>query len=202
MAFLGIVREILSMPAPYRIEGYVIVSANGMIADDSAVMPEALKIEADHRFLERELDRVDAVVHGRNSHEGQPNSPRRPRLLVTRTVGGISPHPDQPNTLLWNPAGARFDEACRVLGRGAGTIAVLGGADVYCLFLDIGYDAFHVCRANKVTIKDGLPVFPQMRFGLSPEDVLRQYGLEPGPMQLLDDANDLSLVSWTRKTST
>ena len=82
------------MSVPYRIEGYVITCGGGMIADASAVMPEALKIEADHRFLERELDRFDVLVHGRHSHEGQPNSPRRRRLVVTRKIPTITPDPD------------------------------------------------------------------------------------------------------------
>jgi hypothetical protein len=187
------------MPAPYRIEGYVIVSCDGMIADASAVMPDELKIEADHRFLERELDRFDAVVHGRHSHEGQPNSPRRPRLVVTRKIAAIAPNPDRPKSVLWNPAGASFEEACGALDLADGAVAILGGTRIYDLFLDIGYDAFHVCRAGKVKLLGGTPVFSRVCDICSPEDVLAEFGLEPGPRQVLDAASQLSLVTWTRK---
>lgn len=187
------------MPSPYRIAGYAIISSDGMIADASAVMPDALKIEADKQFFMRELDQVDAVVHGRHSHECQPNSPGRRRLVMTRKVTRTAPDPDQPNSLLWNPAGAPFDEACRALGLATGTVAVLGGTEAFDLFLDIGYDVFHLSRADKVKLPGGAPVFSQVRSGRSPEDVLALSGLDPGPPQALDDANAVSLVSWTRK---
>jgi hypothetical protein len=40
-----------------------------------------------------------------------------------------------------------------------------------------------------------VPVFCQGRFGQSPEDVLRDAGLQPAESQWLDD--DVSLVKWT-----
>src|SRR5580700_3903068 len=61
-----------SMRGPFRIEGYAIISADGMIADAAGLMPDSLKIEADQRFYEDALDRVTVVAHGRLSHEGQP----------------------------------------------------------------------------------------------------------------------------------
>ena len=42
-----------------RIEGYVIVSANGMLADANGTMPDALKFKGDQDFFESALDRVD-----------------------------------------------------------------------------------------------------------------------------------------------
>lgn len=61
---------------PLRIEGYVIVSADGMLANADGVMPDALKFEGDKRFFSAALYRVELIVHGRNSHEHQPNSAR------------------------------------------------------------------------------------------------------------------------------
>jgi dihydrofolate reductase len=188
------------MLAPYRTIGYAIVSSDGMIADAGGIMPDSLKIEADQQNFARALDSVDAVVHGRHSHEGQPTSPRRRRLVATRKVAAIAHDPDHPNSLLWNPVGASFDEACRALGLATGTVAVLGGTGVFDMFLDTGYDAFHLSRAGKVKLPGGTPVFSQVRFGRSPEDVLTQFGLEPGPIRVLDEVNAVSLVSWTRKT--
>jgi hypothetical protein len=189
------------MSSPYRIEGYVITCGGGMIADASAVMPETLKIEADHRFLERELDRFDVLVHGRHSHEGQPNSPRRRRLVVTRKVRTIAPDPERPKSLLWNPAGAPFKEALGALALAAGAVAVLGGTHVYDMFLEIGYDAFHMSRAGKARLPGGTPVFSSVKSGRSPDEILAQFGLKPGPTEILDEANELSLVTWTRKAA-
>jgi hypothetical protein len=186
------------MFAPYRFEGYAIVSSDGMIADADGAFPEALVFKADQRFLERELDHVDAVIHGRHSHEGHANSPARRRLVLTRKVEAFAPDPHQRKCMLWNPAGASVDEACCALGRAAGTIAILGGPDVYGLFLEIGYHVFHLCRAGKVKLPGGVPVFSQVRDGRTPEDVLRRAGLHPGPTRVLDEANALTLVTWTR----
>ena len=54
------------MPA-LRIEGYVIVSADGMLADASGVMPDVLKFAGDKHFFTAALDRAVLIVHGRNS---------------------------------------------------------------------------------------------------------------------------------------
>ena len=110
------------MRGHFRIEAYAIVSADGMIADATGLMPASLKLEADQRFLDRSLDRADLIVHGRLSFEDQPNSPRRRRLILTRRVTGVAPDPDNPNARLWNPAGATFEEACAAVGvnRGRG----------------------------------------------------------------------------------
>ena len=74
-----------------RIEGYVIVSADGMLANAARVMPDELKFEVDKQFFTAALDRADVIVHGRNSYEDQPNSPRRKRIVVTRKIGSIAP---------------------------------------------------------------------------------------------------------------
>src|SRR5690242_8954112 len=104
------------MPGAFRTEGFAIVSIDGMLADRARHMPDALKVDADQRFFAESLDNVDLVVHGRHSYEGQPNSPRRRRLILTRRVSRIEAHPENPLARLWNPAGASFSEACAALG--------------------------------------------------------------------------------------
>ena len=94
-----------------RIEGWAIVSEDGMLAGANHVMPASLKFDADQRFFEAGLDGVDVVVHGRHSHEGQPNSDKRKRLVLTRRTASLAPDPAHPHSLLWNPAGVSFDEA-------------------------------------------------------------------------------------------
>jgi dihydrofolate reductase len=186
---------------PYRIEGYAIISSDGMIADATSAFPAALIFDADKQYYERELDRVDAVIQGRNSHESQQNSPRRRRLVLTRKIVALAPDPDRPNSFLWNPVGASLDDACAALGLAAGTLGIVGGTEVFDLFLNVGYDSFHLSRADKVKLPGGPPVFSQVRLGRSPEDVLAEFGLEPGPRQVLDEASQLSLVTWTRKAT-
>ena len=183
----------------YRIEGYAIVSSDGRIADAEGMMPDTLKFEADQRFFERAMDEVDAVLHGRRSHEGHPNSHIRRRIVLTRKIAAIAPDPDNPNCLLWNADGAPFEKACAALGLQSGVIAVLGGPEAYGMFLDIGYDAFHLTRAGKVKLPGGMPVFSQTRGDQSPEDVMAQFGLAPGRAQILDDVNAVTVVSWRPK---
>ena len=181
---------------PARIEGYAIISADGMLADAAGVMPPSLKIEADQRFFHGSLDKADAVAHGRHSHEGGPNAPKRPRLIVTRRIPAIARHPDNPKAVLWNPAGGGFEDAWEMLGVDGGLLAVIGGTDIFGIFLDIGYDAFHLTRADHVRLPGGRPVFPQVPAS-TPEDVLRSRGYQPGPARLLDAEKDVELVTWT-----
>lgn len=188
------------MVGALRIEGFAIVSADGMLADSVGHMPDALKIEADQRFFETSLDRVAAAVHGRHSYEGQPNSPRRRRLILTRRVSGIEPDPENPMARLWNPAGASFAGACAALGVESGTVAIIGGTEVFGLFLDIGYDAFHLSRANRVRLPGGRPLFPQVPVE-TPEQVLTNHGFRPGERRVLDAPADSFLVTWTRGAS-
>ena len=183
------------MHEPSRIEGYAITCLDGAIADATGLMPDSLKLEADQRFFEKALDRAAVVVHGRMSHEGQPNSPKRRRLLLTRRVKALAPAPENSNARLWNPAGASLEEACAAVGCRAGTVAVLGGPEAYSLFLEIGYDRFYLSRAEKVRLRNGLPLFPRARFGGSPEKVLSGAGLKAGKSRRI--GKDVSLVEWT-----
>src|SRR3984957_11204513 len=107
-----------------RIEGYVIVSADGMLANADRVMPVELKFEGDKQFFTAALDRADLIVHGRHSHEGQPNSPRRKRIILPRRTGSIAPDPSNPRAPRWNPAGASFEAACDCAGLRSGRIAI------------------------------------------------------------------------------
>jgi hypothetical protein len=184
------------MIGAYRIEAYVIVSADGMLADASGVQPASLQFEADRRHFENGLDHADAVVNGRSSQEGHSNAMSRRRLVLTRQVAGLAPDPDNPKARLWNPAGASFEAACAALGLSSGTIAVIGGPHVYTLFLKLGYDCFHLSRAVKVRLPGGLPVFSRERFGGDPDATLSGAGLKPSPTIWLEDG--LTLTDWMR----
>jgi hypothetical protein len=103
----------IPMSRPCRIEGYAIVSEDGMLANAAGIMPDSLKFAADRRFFERGLDRVDVVVHGRHSHERQPHSHLRRRLILTRQIPAIAADPSNEKALFWNPAGASLEQALR-----------------------------------------------------------------------------------------
>jgi dihydrofolate reductase len=184
------------MPRPRRIEGYAIVSADGMLANAAGIIPAELKFDADQRFFEQGLDGVDAVVHGRHSHERQPRSHLRRRLILTRQVPALAADPSDEKALLWNPAGASFEQAWAALGVPNGSLAVIGGTDVFGMFLP-RYDVFHLTRAPDVWLPGGRPVFPQVP-QRTPEEVLASHGLKPGPVQVLDAANGVTVVSWHR----
>lgn len=179
-----------------RIDGYVIVSADGMLANAARMMPDELKFEGDKQFFNAALDRADLIVHGRNSYEDQPNSPQRKRIIVTRRIGAIAADPSNPKAVLWNPAGASFEAACDAAGVRSGTIAVIGGPDVFEMFMDI-YDTFWLSQAPRVRLPDGEPCFPGVP-AHSPEQVLAARGLKAGEARILDRADDVRVTPWRR----
>ncbi len=179
-----------------RIEGYVIVSADGKLANADHVMPDELKFEADQEFFTAALDRADLIVHGRHSHEGQPSSPRRKRLVLTRTVATLAPDPSNPKATLWNPAGASFEAACDRAGLRSGMVAIIGGPDVFGMFMD-RYHVFWLSEAPRVRLPDGEPCFPGVPEH-SPQEILAAHGLTAGDAQILDGANGVSVTPWRR----
>ncbi len=180
-----------------RIEGYAIVSADGMIADANGVMPDSLRYDADQQFLQSSLDCAAVVIHGRHSAEAGPHAAQRKRLIVTRQIAAVAPNSENASALLWNPSGATLEQALEAIGAIAGTIAVIGGPDVFGMFLPL-YDVFDLSRAERVTIPGGLPVFPEVGPNAAPEDVLARHGLKPGPRRDLDASAGVTVVTWTR----
>ena len=183
-----------------RIEGYVIVSADGMLANAAHVMPDELKFEGDKQFFTAALDRADLIVHGRHSYEDQPNSARRRRIIVTRRIGAIAPDPSNPKATLWNPAGASFEAACDFAGVRSGRVAIIGGPDVFAMFMD-RYDTFWLSLAPRVRLPGGEPCFPGVP-ERSPQQILAAHGLRAGEPQLLDRADEVSVSPWRRVDQT
>ena len=186
------------MARPDRIVGLAVVSTDGMIANAAGVQPQSLKIEADQRFFHATLDAATALVHGRNSAEGGPNMGRHRRLILTREVPALARDPNNDKAVRWNPSGASLEEAWAALGLpSGGVLAVIGGTQPFGLFLDIGYDVFHLSRAGLAHLPGGRPVFPGIP-PQSPEQLLAQHGLKPQPATVLDQAAGLSLTTWQR----
>lgn len=179
-----------------KIEGYVIASADGMLADAAGVMPKSLKFRGDQAFLFAGLGLADLIVHGRNSGEQDDGAKRRRRLIVTRTVGSLAGDYDNPRATLWNPAGASFDEACAMAGIKHGTAAVLGGPQVFALFFD-RFDTFFLSQASNVTLPGGQGCFsgvPQK----TPQDILAAHGLVAGAPRVLDAKHEVHVTPWMR----
>ncbi len=179
-----------------RIEGYVIVSADGMLADATGEMPQSLKFPADQKFFETALDAAALIVHGRNSFEDQPRSALRTRLILTHKVAALAADPENPKATLWNPAGASFDDACRRAGVASGVAAIIGGPDVFGMFMD-RYDAFWLSQAHGLKIPDGQGGFPGVP-QKTPQDILIQHGLTVAEVRKLDPAHDVDVTVWRR----
>jgi hypothetical protein len=180
-----------------RIEGFAIVSRDGMLAAADGYMPNSLKFDQDQVFLDRALDEAALLVHGRMSHEGQPNSPQRKRLLLTRAAGRFSPTPAEPNVWLWNPEVTPFFSVVEELGITSGKVAVLGGTAAYDMFLPL-YESFHLCRAGRVSLPGGVPVLSEIREGRPPDAVLSRAGLSLNREVTLDPEHELRYQEWRR----
>lgn len=172
------------------------MSADGMLANADHVMPDELKFEADKAFFSAALDRAALIIHGRNSEEEQPNSPRRKRIVLTRTIASLAAHPDNPQATLWNPAGASFEAACEFAGVTSGRVAIIGGPSVFDLFME-RYDKFWLSQADRVWLPGGEPCFggvPER----SPQQILASRGLVAGERLTLDAAKNVTLTPWLR----
>lgn len=186
----------MAKPHLMRIEGYVILSADGMLADASGIMPPELKFEADQRFFESALDAADLIVHGRNSFEDQPRSPDRTRIVLTRTVPDLARDPANPKATLWNPAGASFEDACRESGVTTGTAAIIGGPVVFEMFMD-RFDTFWLSQAHNVTIPGGMGGFLEIP-SRSPQTILAAHGLKADEVRVLDAERRVDVTAWRR----
>jgi dihydrofolate reductase len=184
------------MIGPYRIEGFAIVSSDGMIADETGAMPLALQRDSDKAYFEHALESFAAVIHGRNSQEIQPKAALRRRLIVSGSVAGVAPDPTNPRARFWNPAGASLTQALEALGVEGGKIAAIGGPHVYTLFLGLGYDVFHLCWVGDVVLPGGLRLFLRDRLDGEPDARLAEAGLTPSSTVPFGDG--VTLTDWTR----
>ena len=79
---------------------------------------------------------------------------------------------------------------------------MVGGRRVFDLFLDIGFDEFHLTRTARVLIPGGVAVFSGILAGQAAEEILAARGLVPGERAWLDKGAEVSLVVWTPGIST
>lgn len=185
--------------ARVEIHGYAIVSDDDRIADAAGRMPDVLRNDADWAYFQAGLDRSALTVLGRLGHESNPNPKRRRRMIVSSSSSGLEQRDDG---WWWNPQAVSWENAiAQVLPQG-GEVAVPGGRRVFDLFLGIGYDTFHLARAEGARLPGGVALFSACDQGLSAEAVLAKSGLTPSERRVLDPAAPVSLTVWTPKRET
>lgn len=163
-----------------EIVGHAIVSADGMIADAEHRMPAELRNDADFRRFQAALDAAALVVTGRLGHHMHPNPGRR-RLVLTRRTARLSPDPDDPNAVFWNPEGLGFEAMLKELGVTGGTVAVTGGQLVFDYFLPL-FTQFDLAENTRLAIPGGVPCFSAG----PPETVLATAGMRLAGSEELD----------------
>lgn len=176
----------------FRVEGHAIVSADGMIADATSQMPEALHNDADWRAFQAALDAAALVVLGRLGHRRHANPGRR-RLVLTGSVATLAQDPGDTLALLWNPDGVQLAAALAALGIAAGTIAVTGGTRVFDHFLR-DYDSFVLSERHDCTLPGGTPCFTAGH----PRTVLAASGLVPVTSEIVDAGAGVTTTLWRR----
>jgi dihydrofolate reductase len=119
----------------------------------------------------------------------------RRRLILTRHVPAIAPDPSNERRCS-GIRGASFEQALAALAAPIASVGVIGGTDVFGLFLD-RYDIFYLTREPGVRLAGGRPVFPGVP-ARTPEDVLASHGLTRGEAQVLDRVKGLVVVGWQR----
>jgi dihydrofolate reductase len=182
------------MIGPYDIHGYAIVSADDRIAGRDGRMPAALHDDADWARFQAALGRAAVTVLGRLGHEQNANRLGRNRLVVSSSVGDIE---RRANVTWWNPATAPVEAALAAAAPAGGMVVVVGGRRVFDLFLQIGFDEFHLTRMARVVIPGGIPVFSGVDAGRPADEILAARGLVPGPRESLDQDAAVTLVVWT-----
>jgi hypothetical protein len=183
------------LPPRIEIHGYAIVSRDDRIAGADGRTPDALRNEADWAYFQRGLDQAGLIALGRLGHEANPNPRGRRRLVLSRTANGLE---RRDNAWWWNPGRVAWEEVCAALLPAGGRVAVPGGRDVFDFFLGVGYDAFHLSRAERIRIGAGRALFAACDAGIGAAAVLERAGLRAGPTETLDAAADVTLTVWRR----
>ena len=184
------------MIGPYAIHGHAIVSADHRIAGADGRVPTSLRNDADWARFQAALDAAVVTVLGRVGHEANPNPKGRNRLVLSASARGVERRQD---ATWWNPAAAPVAEALRAAAPAGGVAAVVGGRRVFDLFLEIGFDQFHLVRAARVRLPDGVAIFSGIESGRTAEAILAAHGLAAGRRERLDANADVSLVVWSAR---
>ena len=178
---------------PVTIQGYAIVSDDDRIAGKDGLMPPSLHNEKDWDYYQGALARADLIVFGRRSHELEPNVRGDLRLVVSRGTVGLEQRTD---AWWWAPALIGWPQVAKRLLPLGGDVAVPGGQPIFDLFLEIGFNAFHMSRAHGVTLPGGRAVFSACDAGLSADEVLARAGLRLSERIPLDPEHGVEMNVW------
>ena len=89
-----------------------------------------------------------------------------------------------------------FEEALKAFSAPVTRVGVIGGTEVFGLFLD-RYDVFYLTRGPNVKLPGGRPVFPEVP-ALTPEEVLTRHGMDAREREVLDAGKGVEVVAWRR----
>ena len=180
-----------------RIEGYAIISEDGMLADATRHIPELLVVEADQKFFHGNLDRAGVVVHG-------PFARRRP-ACQTASSSGVDPQHRGDRSRSETAEFAAVESARRLTRSGACGVAGAGRharrdrwAGGERVFRPSAMTRFisHAppmcgCRAAGRSFPPSVPTAHR-------KTCWRSTGRRPGPPRVLDAAREVALVTWQR----
>lgn len=179
----------------HRLIAHAIVSDDDRIADAEGRFPPALRNDADWTRFQAALDAADLTLLGRLSHEAAPNVRRRRRLVVTRRLRGFA---EEAGALWFNPDDVPLADALGKALPSGGTVAVPGGQGVFDLVGPVGFDEFHLARAQGVRIPEGRGLFAACERGVTAAQILESGGLVAAAEEVLDAAADVRLTLWRR----
>ena len=177
----------------YLVHGHAIVSADDRIAGPDGRVPPSLRNDADWTRFQAALDRAAVTVLGRYGHEANPNRAGRNRLVLSSSARAVERRDD---AWWWNPAGASPEAALAAAAPAGGIVAVVGGRQVFDLFLELGYDEFHLARIAGVHVPDGVAIFSEVVTGHNADAVLVGHGMRAGSAEVLDTAAGVTLKVW------
>jgi hypothetical protein len=186
------------MASDLDITGYAIVSDDDKIAGADGLTPPSLRNDKDWELYQRAQELANLVVFARRSHELEPNIHRTLRLVVSREAAGFEQRPDG---WWWDPRRVTWEEVATRLLPAGGAVAVGGGQVVFDLFLEIGFDGFHLSRAHGVKLPGGRPVFSACGAGVPAATVLERRGLALSKTIPLDPAHGVEMEIWRRAVS-
>ena len=179
----------------WRIHGHAIVSADDRIAGRDGLTPASLRNQADWRRFQQALDQAAVTALGRRGHEANANLKDRNRIVLSSSARGVERRAD---AWWWNPADVPLNEALQRAAPAGGIVAVPGGRRVFDLFLNLGFDEFHLARAHSVIIPDGIPIFSGLAEGRPAETLLAAHGLVADETEVIDVAAQVTLTRWRR----
>ena len=161
--------------AQVAIHGYAIVSDNDCIADAKrGRTPDVLRNDADWAYFQAELNKSAVTVLGRLGHEANPNPKRPPAddpvLVLSRARASRGRLVVEPRG---SCRGTRPSAPC--CRRAGASLCPAGGGS--STSSSIGYDAFHLTRAEGTLVPNGVTVFSGCREGGAPRPCCRRRGL-------------------------